>query len=282
MPLQSSSAWIIGRREVSPEMNDIASDDIGGRLRRARTDRGLSLHEVARRTRLSIAVLRAIERNDFESLPAGIYRKAYLRTLAMEVGLDANAIAAEFDKRFESTAGPAAVVQGNTREDRVVARLADPRLRSVVSLLGFIALAAVWFAQTRDAAPTDAASTLISELSASHALLDNAGISIERIGRFAEPIANVSPIDVALRIEISAAGRCWVAAESDGERVIYRLMEPGERAIIEGERTISLRLGDGGSVMLSINGGARRAPGGAGEVVELEVTPDTVDTLQES
>jgi cytoskeletal protein RodZ len=93
--------------------DDIITGDIGGRLRRARLQRGLSLHDVAGRTKLSMSVLRAIERNDFDSLPGGIYRKAYLRSLAGEVGLDPKKIAADYDKEFEPVTAPAAAANRN-------------------------------------------------------------------------------------------------------------------------------------------------------------------------
>ena len=70
-----------------------------------------------------------------------------------------------------------------------------------------------------------------------------------------------------------------VAAESDGERVIYRLLSPGERVMLEGERVIALRLGNAGSVTLSINDGPRRSPGRDGQVVELELTPEQLAEL---
>src|SRR5688572_15490370 len=76
-----------GRRRLR-EMAHLLTDDIGARLRRAREQRRWSLPDVAKRTKLSIDVLQAIERNDFASLPGGMFRKAYVRMLAVEVGLD--------------------------------------------------------------------------------------------------------------------------------------------------------------------------------------------------
>lgn len=77
------------------------TNDIGGRLRRAREQRGLSLHDLATRTKFTIPVLCAIERNDFAVLPGGMFRKAYVRTLALEVGLNPDDIAADYCACFE-------------------------------------------------------------------------------------------------------------------------------------------------------------------------------------
>jgi hypothetical protein len=78
---------------------------------------------------------------------------------------------------------------------------------------------------------------------------------------------------------LTTTGWCWVVAESDGERVVYGLIEPGKHLVVEGERHISLRLGDAGSVQLSINGGPTRTAGADGEVVELEVASDAAQTV---
>lgn len=77
------------------------AEDIGGSLRQAREQRGLTVRDLAGRTKLSVIVLQAIERNDFGVLPGGLFRKAYVRMLAGELGLDANALAREYAARFE-------------------------------------------------------------------------------------------------------------------------------------------------------------------------------------
>ena len=82
-------------------MGKVAVDDIGGRLERARVNRGLTLDDTADLTKLSIDILRAIEHNEFDRLPPGMYRKAYLRTLAAVVGLDPQKIAAEYARWYE-------------------------------------------------------------------------------------------------------------------------------------------------------------------------------------
>lgn len=149
------------------------TDDIGGRLRRAREQRGLSLHDAAGRTKLSIGVLRAIERNDFESLPGGIYRKGYLRSLAGEVGLDPQAIAADYDKEYRPATNPAAVVNrsGVLGHEWVRRHMPSPR-RSIVTLVILIALAIGWFAWPDGVEPPLPAAALAGELRPARVLLD--------------------------------------------------------------------------------------------------------------
>ena len=255
--------------------------DIGGRLREARQQRGLSLHDAARVTKLSINVLRAIERNDFESLPGGIYRKGYLRSLAGEVGLDPEQIAADYDKEFGAVVNPAAAPGSDAvREHQWITQLTPSPRRSVVTLVIPIACAVGWFAWRGGVDPPAPAA---SEVMPARARLDAvaAVTAVNNVNRRADGSTIPSPAGVPLRIEMATSGWCWVTAESDGERALYRLVEPGERLVLEGRRRISLRLGDAGSVTLSINDGPRRSAGGDGEVVELNLTPDNAQALRD-
>ena len=251
---------------------------VGGRLRCAREQRGLSLHHLAGRTKLSISVLQAIERNEFARLPGGMFRKAYIRTLAREVALDPDEMCADYCAQFEPPPSPPAVPDHEAAPAResVQRWLLDPRL----SMVGLATLAVVWFSMQPgpvrphvpidDEANASVASPMPRALRTSTA--DGA------LGATPRVIA-VPATSLPLRVELTANGSCWVAAETDGVRSMYRLVEPGERLMLEAQRVISLRLGNAGGMTISINEGPSRSLGRDGEVVELEVTPDDVKRL---
>ena len=266
-------------------MEHIVTEDIGGRLRSAREHRGMSLRDVATRTKLTIPVVRAIERNDFSALPGGMFRKAYVRTLAVEVGLNPNDIAADYCASFEPPVESLSVPsRGTTREEQWLNQLAPSPRRFLVTLVAVAVLATAW---------------LLLDGAIRWASLDNGALN--RPAAVATPplaptaAANNRPGQAAittataaqathmpLRIELTAAGWCWVAADTDGKRSMYRLVEPGERLLLEAHRVISLRIGDAGAMTLSINDGPRRSAGGDGEVVELTLTPDNVEAMRDS
>jgi cytoskeletal protein RodZ len=85
------------------------------------------------------------------------------------------------------------------------------------------------------------------------------------------------PSTPPLRVEIRLIAECWVSASADGQRVLYRLMQAGERAHIEATEAIDLRIGDAGALEYSINGRAGPRLGRSGEVVTLQVTSDSPD-----
>lgn len=266
-------------------MEYMLTGDIGGRLRRARESRGLSVADVARRTKLSTNVLQAIERNDFRSLPGGMFRKAYVRMLAAEVGLNPNEIAADYCERFEPPVETAFIPNRNAAlEEKWLQQLTPSPRRSIVGLAAVAVPGLAWFllqpGVTASKVPVDYAANEFAATPVSR----GASIALASDG----PRGDATPSAIAdqatavpLRVEIAASDWCWIAADTDGKRVMYRLMEPGERAVLEGQRVIALRLGDAGSVTLSINEGASRSFGHEGQVVELEVTPANVEGLRD-
>jgi cytoskeleton protein RodZ len=265
-------------------MNEhIVSDDIGGRLRRAREHRGLSLCDAARLTKLSINVLTAIERNDYASLPGGMFRKAYVRTLAGEVGLDPNEIAADYCARFEPPIAPAAGERQVGRHEKLIQQLAPSPRRSIVTLVA-LAAAATWFMlQPGPVRPTVALDAAATEFEPAPIRRGAAmTLTADRPRDAAAPGGVAAEKrEAPLWIEIEATGWCWVAAETDGARAVYRLVAPGERLVLEAHRMIWLRLGDAGAVTLSINDGPGRSLGRDGAVAELELTPENVDGLRD-
>lgn len=83
-------------------MTAAGGTDVGSRLRAARERRGLSVADVAHTTKISIAALKAIERNDFGRLPGGVFRRAYVRSFAAEVGLDGDELVRDYRARVEA------------------------------------------------------------------------------------------------------------------------------------------------------------------------------------
>ncbi len=68
----------------------------GERLRRERELRGISLDEIAATTKIGTRLLRALEDEQFELLPGGIFNKGYVRAYAKYVGIDEEQAVADY------------------------------------------------------------------------------------------------------------------------------------------------------------------------------------------
>lgn len=70
----------------------------GAMLVHARTQRGLSHDDVARHTRIAKRYVLALENESISSLPGGLYSRAYVRTYAAFLGLDADSVVRDYDR----------------------------------------------------------------------------------------------------------------------------------------------------------------------------------------
>jgi cytoskeletal protein RodZ len=81
--------------------------DVGKELRQARLARGLTLEQVSVATRLTYALLYAIEHNNVGGMPLD-YVRAYVHDFAHQVGLDPDNLSKRYIAQFEITTVPPA------------------------------------------------------------------------------------------------------------------------------------------------------------------------------
>jgi len=68
-------------------------------LRNVRQQMGKSLEQIADTTKISIRFLRAIEDEDFEKLPGGIFNTSYLRQYAAAVGFEEATLLSHYNRK---------------------------------------------------------------------------------------------------------------------------------------------------------------------------------------
>ena len=79
---------------------------IGETLRRERLRRGWNLEQVARETRIGLHSLEAIEADQFDRLPGGVFARNFVRQYARMLELDVEGIIAAFRHQFEEPPEP--------------------------------------------------------------------------------------------------------------------------------------------------------------------------------
>ena len=78
------------------EQSETQGTGFGERLRREREMRGISLDEVAAATKIGTRLLRALEEEQFDQLPGGIFNKGYVRAYAKHLGIDEDQAVADY------------------------------------------------------------------------------------------------------------------------------------------------------------------------------------------
>src|ERR1051325_3786222 len=77
---------------------------IGESLRRERRRRNLELDQISQELRISSRFLEAIEEEQFEKLPAGVFAKSFVRQYARYLDLDEEEFASEVQRILEPPA----------------------------------------------------------------------------------------------------------------------------------------------------------------------------------
>ena len=75
----------------------MARGNFGERLKRERELREVSLKEVTVATRIGTRFLEALENEDWDKLPGGVFNRGFVRSIARYLGLDEENLLAEYD-----------------------------------------------------------------------------------------------------------------------------------------------------------------------------------------
>jgi cytoskeletal protein RodZ len=275
------------------------SSGFGGRLRDARERRGVSLRQIANSTKISVAVLEALERNDISKLPGGIFGRAFVRSYAIEVGLDPEATIQDFITNFPKDS----VIAGHPTSDRIEDRVALEGDRqtagaflwmiaiSVPIVAGLLYFATVGRQVPAEPAPAPAEASAVEKPAvqeppapvpaaepsaatpvASAPRPSAAATSVPAAVSAAPtpPAGDVRPAATSgdqLTVVLTVKRPCWVSATVDGQRSIQRLLQPGEQQTVTVRREMVLTAGDAAAIAVQFNGADARALGKAGQVV---------------
>jgi len=255
-------------------MTDRPPGDFGRKLREARERRGVSLRQIANATKITVSALEALERNDIVRLPGGIFSRAFVRSYAIEVGLDPEATIQEFMAQFPHDSVTAGHPASKHIEDH---EAIESDRRTATTFVRLIALsipfagAVLYFGMagrpaslvspgTAAAVPKSASSGPLAPISAR---LPAAAPGGRAAADAPDPSAAADRFTVAL----SATRECWVSATVDGDKAIEGLMQPGEQRTMEVLREMVLTAGDAGAIAMTLNGVEAKPLGKQGEAV---------------
>jgi cytoskeleton protein RodZ len=255
--------------------------DFGGKLRLARERRGISVREIAARTKISIAALEALERNDVSKLPGGIFSRAFVRSYAHEVGLDPDETVREFLACFqgapvEAVAAPAVVSEADSNFE-VQQRMAGVVLKLALISAPLIGLVLYFTLRT----PPVHLPPPMETSEAEPAAVPTTGHQAAPAARSSNPQpaptpAPVAPVPKTMTLELHPTGDCWIQLTVDGQPVVSRLMVAGDKEVRQVRDIAVIQVGDAGTFAFSIDGRPGKTLGQSGQVRTARITKDTV------
>ncbi len=257
---------------------------LGSQLRRAREAAGLTLAELADRTKIRASVLEAMERDDFSAAGGEIYVRMQLRSIAAALGVSAD----RFSQPADPSTQPIPVVNAGDFRDR------DEGARWSLATIGGIDR----LLRRRRGANWTAA-MLVALVAAIAVVVAIVLLGKDRGSASADDFPPTPPISVAdatnTPIQIPATGRTddttgvsggvivivegvgdrsWVSVTADnGETLFDGLVLLGQKKTFRDPQLVRVAIGDAGAISLTVNGLALGPAGAAGEVRSLEFGP---------
>lgn len=292
---------------------------IGDTLRRERIRRGLTLQQVASETKIGLHLLEAMEADQFDRLPGGVFTRSFLRQYAHALGLDEEEIIASLKEQFEEPPEPLPAPPPKQRFPNLppMPRFEDVRDRlrsdsSLGALVGVVVVAllcaGVYKLWQRPRATTPSPQTAgapltpapppVADLKPSvpppsapaaakpefrpAVVSDNGTISVPQASRPPALSETVAARDAAgaVRVAFTSSEPVWVSIKSDGTRTYSGTIEGQEPKQFGAARKMIVLVGNAGALKTSLNGKPVGPFGSSGEIRLVMFTPEGARVIQ--
>jgi len=246
----------------------MATGTFGERLKRERELREVSLKEVTAGTRIGPRFLEALENEEWDKLPGGVFNRGFVRSIARYLGLDEENLLAEYDM---ARGGEQSMPAPQPYENKI------PRPPVWIPIVAVLALLAVigglvaggiygwrWYAARRAARRAPSSALLPTETSPGTASIISTPASDQPYDS-TSPSAAV-PLDLA--VSTSAATRVRILA--DGTLLLDAEVSAGETRHFSASKQFEVTAADSSAVLLELNGRAMPpvgTPGASGTIV---------------
>lgn len=257
---------------------------IGRVLEQARRDRGLSLEEAERATKIRKRYLVGLEEDDYTVLPDAVYAQGFLKTYANFLGLDGAELSQELRTRrkprrerglnyapprksdFERPILNPGGVSG--AEKRKISRVTLVTIAVAVLVIAALIGALYYVGLNVRASAPDETPTRASA-SGEERSPDEADAERAAVGR---QISNEAPLD-ALKVGVNVEGSpAWIRVRSDSDIVFEQVAEPGYSETFEARRVVGIEAGNAGAVSVEVNGQNVGPLGEPGQVLSRSYT----------
>jgi cytoskeletal protein RodZ len=251
---------------------------LGETLRQARLDKGVSLNDAARDTRIRRSYLEALESEDPAALPAAVYTRGFLRTYAEYLGLSGQAMVDLYQPQARRDPSPTL--------RPAVPRVAIPRqipLRPALYGIGGVAfivlLVFAWnwyqdvqhslregdttFRTVRAGTPTPTGARLPTPFPIAIASPS------PTVTPTPEPSPTPTPVIDGILIEFRTNARVYVEVSVDGKQALAETLPAGtQRQLPLARESVLMRASNGSAVEVTMNG-ARQEPSTSTDPVEF-------------
>jgi cytoskeleton protein RodZ len=252
----------------------MSSTPFGEHLRREREMRGVSLDEISAATRISTRFLEAIEKDQWDQLPGGVFNRGFIRSIARFLGLDEDSLVAEY-ALGNSNGAPAPAAAAPKARNRMP-RNWQPAVAAVLVIVLVLAGGIAGLHRYGD----DLSAWIQSRYQAVRA----AGKSAPEPGPGAPSAATAGaaaatgdPAQV-LTLKLQASKATHVKVSADGKIVFDGAVQPGDSRQFDAQSQFDISASDSSAVTLDLNGHALPTIGSPGQFGSVTLTRNDLKT----
>ncbi|BBC32502.1 uncharacterized protein SGFS_037960 [Streptomyces graminofaciens] len=251
---------------------------IGRALQQARIAAGLTVDDVSNATRVRIAIVHAIEHDDFTPCGGDVYARGHIRTLARAVRIDPAPLLAQYDEAHGGRPAPTPAAPlfeaERIRPERRGPNWTAAMVAAIVAVIGFVGFTA--FDSGGDKAGSSSQAVEGSTPTASKPASPTP--KTDKPDADPKPDPTDSAIAAAPRdkvtVQVSATdGRSWISAKDHSGQLLWDgLLKQGQSKTFQDSSKIDLVLGDAGAIQLYVNGKKIEDDFQSGQVERLTYT----------
>lgn len=239
----------------------MSSTPFGENLKREREMRGVSLEEISAATRIGTRFLQALEADQWEQLPGGVFNRGFIRAVARYLGLDEDSLVAEYalEARYRDQSRAAAEPVDGARTEWLIWAAAVAILAAVVAGAWFgyrqygEKIATLLHKQTAASAATEPRPLAPPEIESTNARNGTlAGIPTTPSETDSPNARAVAPATLALKMEAGKPADVKVVA--DGRTVFDGHIEAGEVKRFGSNRSLEIFVSEASALLLELNG----------------------------
>ncbi len=251
----------------------------GASLRRERELREVSLREISASTKIGVRMLQAIEDDQLEKLPPGLFVRGFVLEYARFLGLDEQKILTELSFHLAATAEAS---PGIEEKPVLVSSRLSTRLVNVGLVAGGLGVITALIMSPSFSTGRSTPSTSLPPVTAPPVAAEAAGsgetIAAPGGSAVASPASSVLP--QPLQLTLTATEDCWIGLDVGGDRVENRVLKKGESFSITARQNASLAVGNAGGLLVAIDRGPGRPLGNRGEVRRnIPLSPEAISAL---
>ncbi|WP_217237490.1 helix-turn-helix domain-containing protein [Streptomyces sp. AC555_RSS877] len=236
-----------------------ARPSIGRALQQARIAAGLTVDDVSSATRVRIAIVHAIEADDFASCGGDVYARGHIRTLAKAVRIDPVPLLAQYDDDHGGRPAPTPAAPlfeaERIRPERRGPNWTAAMVAAIVAVIGFVG-----FTAFKGGGDDGGATAQVAEGSKPATGKTASPTPKNDKPEDTKPEPSDSAIAAApqdkVTVQVSAAdGKSWISAKDHNGRILFDgLLKQGESKTFQDSQKVNLVLGDAGAIQLYVNG----------------------------